>query len=187
MKTTINGTPTNNGNKQETNNQPKEGYHNLTASGIGKMHYTPAENGKPAQFAVRPVSRADGNSTPFYGVKISGLYGKKDKPQYSQFDLTINSDSPAFKTLEKVNDRAAEVVEATNKRVVVTVRFQAGDIRAKAPYQRKSDNSWHADIGGRLLKITHAWVGNEVIIAPEAAPAATDNAAATSANDEVPY
>ncbi len=162
--------------QRENNDQRqwREGYYAFVAHGIGKMHYTPAENGKDARYAVREIMPKEGK--PYYGVKFSALRGSKSDPQYSQIDVTVSADAKVLKTLEIINDRAVALLEETGNRQTVNVRFVIGDVNAKTPF--KLGEKYVSTIGGCLLDITHAWLGKEAIVKPADEESSNENEAA---------
>ncbi len=168
--------PQNQQQRENTNNQgqQRECYYDFVAQGMGNMHYIPAENGKSARYAVREIMPKEGK--PYYGVKLSALRGSKSDPQYSQIDVTVSADAKVLKTLEIINDRAVALLEETGNRQMVNVRFVIGDVNAKTLF--KLGEKYATSVCGRLLDITHAWLGKEVIVKPADEESSNENEAA---------
>ena len=127
-----------------TENTHENPYFDLITTGIGYLNR--ARTVKPQQ------------GSPYECVSIAALRGRSDSPSYSYFDCRIVGEQAllfieSFK--EDINDRNTKVL----------VRFNVGDGEATSYELTQGENQGQRrhNIKGRLLKITWAKVGDQVI------------------------
>lgn len=127
-----------------TENTHENPYFDLITTGIGYLNR--ARTVKPQQ------------GSPYECVSIAALRGRSDSPSYSYLDCRIVGEQAllfieSFK--EDINDRNTKVL----------VRFNVGDGEATSYELTQGENQGQRrhNIKGRLLKITWAKVGDQVI------------------------
>lgn len=126
---------------ENTNENP---YFDLITSGIGYLNRS--RTVKPSQ------------GSPYECVSIAALRGRSDSPQYSYFDCRVVGEQALLfvaSVKENINDRDTKVL----------VRFNVGDGEATSYEltQGEQKGQRRHNIKARLLKITWAKVGDQVI------------------------